>query len=124
MLKLSSIQEIRDWVAQTDADITYSGKPIDFGDLSKYNALDTTVVFCNRVTGTLCGGVCGVYSGGPVCLHTPGTACLAATSNVVFCSGTNCTGTCNHFADCATVATALPNDYCSTPGVQSILVTT
>ncbi|PPQ99020.1 hypothetical protein CVT26_014397 [Gymnopilus dilepis] len=55
ILKLSSIQEIRDWVAQTDADITYSGKPIDFGDLSKYNALDTTVVFCNRVTGTLWG---------------------------------------------------------------------
>ncbi|KAF8816741.1 hypothetical protein BYT27DRAFT_7127306 [Phlegmacium glaucopus] len=109
-----TVEQFKDWLAHTDAKLTFIGKPI-----SKRNALDTMVTYCNRRTDGVCGGDCTVYNGGPKCLNAPDTQCLSATGNVGFCDRGGCGGSCNQFSTCGT---RLDNNFCWTPGTASILV--
>ena len=119
---LITIEQFKDWLDNTDADITFIGKPLgDLSDLSKRNALETTVTYCTHRTDQLCGGTCVVYNGGATCIDAPGTQCLAATNNVGFCDRGGCGGSCNQFSSCGT---RLDNNFCYTPGTASILVGT
>ncbi|KAF8816747.1 hypothetical protein BYT27DRAFT_6376523 [Phlegmacium glaucopus] len=111
---LVTVEEFKDWLAHTDAKLTFIGEPID-----KRNALNTIVTYCNRRTFNVCGGDCTVYNGGPKCLDAHDTQCLSATANVGFCSSRGCTGDCNQFSTCGT---RLDNNFCYTPGTASILV--
>ncbi|KAF8808895.1 hypothetical protein BYT27DRAFT_7232521 [Phlegmacium glaucopus] len=114
-----TVEQVQDWLAYTDsANITFIGDPID-DNLSKRNALNTIVTYCRNRIGNACGPPCTVYNGGPTCLNAPGTQCLNATRNVVFCAGTGCGGGCNQLSTCGT---RLDNNFCWTPGTESILV--
>ena len=121
---LISVEQFKHWLATTDADVTFIGEPLgDLSDLSKRNALNTVVTYCNTQNDNVCTGLCTVYNGaGPVCLSAPGTACLFATNDVYFCNtdGGECiNGSCNDFSSCGTV---LDNGFCSTPNTNSIFV--
>ena len=105
------------WIATTDAELTFIGKPIN--PLAPRSAQDTTVTYCSTKNGNFCGGPCTVYTGGATCLNAPNTNCLSATNNVAFCNSPGCGGTCNQFSTCGN---RLDNGFCSTPGTQSILV--
>ena len=119
---LVTIEQFRRWLATTDADVTFHGKPLgDLSDISKRNALDTMVTYCNKRIDDLCGGTCHVYNGGATCIAASGTACLSATNNVGFCDRGSCGGSCNQFSSCGT---RLQNNFCATPGTASILVGT
>ena len=113
-------KQLQDWLATTDANITYIGQPGGSpSDLSKRQLPQTTVVFCTSQSGALCGGSCSMYTGGPACLAAPSTACLMATRDVSFCDGNACGGSCNQFNSCGT---RLDGGFCSTPGTSSINV--
>ncbi|KDR77982.1 hypothetical protein GALMADRAFT_224390 [Galerina marginata CBS 339.88] len=114
---LMSDQQLKHWLATTDADITYIGKPIN--PLSRRQFQQTTVVYCTDRIASFCGGTCNVYTGGPICLEAAGTNCLSATNDVGFCDQGNCGGSCNEFAACGT---KLSNNFCDTPGTNSIAV--
>ena len=117
---LISVEQFKHWLATTDANVIFLGKPLgDLSDLSKRNALDTSVTYCNTQIDNVCGGDCTVYNGGPTCLSAPGTNCLFATNNVAFCNTDGCGGDCNQFSSCGVV---LDNGFCDTPGTESILV--
>ena len=117
---LISVEQFKHWLATTDANVTFHGKPLgDLSDISKRNALDTMVTYCNTQIDNVCGGLCTVYNGGANCLSAPGTACLFATNNVGFCDSDGCGGSCNQFSSCGT---RLDNGFCDTPGTASILV--
>ncbi|KAF9465464.1 hypothetical protein BDZ94DRAFT_345774 [Collybia nuda] len=116
--RLVSEGEVKNWLANTDANITYVGGPADSG-LGSRDFATTTVVSCDKRTADICGGTCKVYTGGPTCLDVPGTSCLMATSNVGFCDKGGCGGSCNQFSTCGT---RLPSGFCFTPGTRSILV--
>lgn len=112
--------EFKNWLATTDANITYIGEPIT-ADISPRAALNTMVTYCNRRVVNVCGGDCTVYNGGMTCLNAPDTVCLAVTSNVGFCDRGSCGGSCNQLSSCGT---HLDNGFCATPGTASILVGT
>ncbi|PPQ96887.1 hypothetical protein CVT26_005866 [Gymnopilus dilepis] len=113
-------KQLQDWLATTDANITYIGQPVGSpSDLSKRQLPQTTVVFCTSQSGALCGGSCSMYTGGPSCIAAPSTACLMATRDVSFCDRSGCGGSCNQFNSCGT---RLDGGFCSTPGTSSILV--
>lgn len=117
-----TMEQFKDWLDNTDAEITYIGKPLgDLSDLSKRNPLDTSVTYCSGRVDNVCGGPCTVYNGGATCLNAPGTNCLFATNNVGFCDRSGCGGSCNQFSTCGT---RLDNGFCATPGTASILVGT
>ena len=117
-----TIEQFKHWLANTDADVTFHGKPLgDLADLHKRNALDTIVTYCTKRIDDLCGGTCNVYNGGATCIPASGTSCLSATNNVGFCDRGSCGGSCNQFSSCGT---RLQNNFCYTPGTQSILVGT
>ena len=119
---LMTVEQFKHWLATTDADVTFHGKPIgDLADFSKRNALDTMVTYCTKKIDDLCGGSCSVYNGGATCIAASGTNCLSATNNVGFCDRGNCGGSCNQFSSCGT---RLENNFCYTPGTASILVGT
>ena len=107
------------WLANTDAELTFVGKPPN--PLAARSAQNTMVTFCNKRTVNVCGGACTVYNGGAACLDAPGTNCLAATNNVGFCDRAGCGHSCNQLSTCGT---HLDNGFCYTPGTQSILVST
>ena len=120
--KVTSIEQFKDWLANTDAKITYVGEPLgDLSTLSKRAALNTIVTYCSSKIDDLCGGSCTVYNGGSTCLSAPNTKCLSATNNVGFCDRGGCGGSCNQFSSCGT---RLQNNFCYTPGTASILVGT
>ncbi|KAG6818222.1 hypothetical protein H0H93_015269 [Arthromyces matolae] len=117
-----TLAEFNNWLATTDADITFVGEPIDKArgvTLESRSALNTIVTYCSTRSGSICGGTCTVYNGGATCLAAPGTNCLSATHNVAFCDRGGCGGSCNNFANCGT---RLDNGYCWTPGTSSINV--
>ncbi|KAJ7576164.1 hypothetical protein C8J56DRAFT_1016975 [Mycena floridula] len=112
--------QFREWLASKDpADITWIGEPIN--PLTRRSAQNTVVTFCSNRIDNLCGGPCTVYNGGATCLNAPDTNCLSATNNVGFCDRGGCGGSCNQFSSCGT---RLDNNFCFTPGTQSILVGT
>ena len=120
-----SEDDFKDWLANTDADITYVGEPIDNTrrsadpDTSLTKRANVMVTYYTKRTQNVCGGTCTVYNGGPTCLSAPGTSCLSATANVGFCDHGGCSGSCNEFASCGT---RLNNNFCFTPGTKSIIV--
>ncbi|KAJ3555285.1 hypothetical protein NM688_g2664 [Phlebia brevispora] len=111
-------QDIKHWLATTDAKLTYIGTPINV--LSADSALAVTVVYCSGVSGNVCGGACTVYSGSQSgCLSAPDTQCLSATVDVQFCNGSDCDGDCNSLDECGV---RLEDNFCYTPGTNSIFV--
>ena len=77
-----SEDDFKNWLATTDADITYVGEPIDTNSSTSSSLTkraNVMVTYCTKRTNNVCGGSCTVYNGGPTCLSTPGTACLSAT---------------------------------------------
>ncbi|KAF9465465.1 hypothetical protein BDZ94DRAFT_1307074 [Collybia nuda] len=114
--RLVSEGEMKNWLANTDANITFVGEPI-----SKIGsrAGQTMVVFCNKRINDICGGTCTMQTTGPTCIEASGTACLMATSNVGFCDKGGCGGSCNQLSTCGT---SLSGGFCFTPGTSSILV--
>ena len=113
---LVSHDEMMHWLKNTDANLTYIGKPIN--PLSPRDGT-TTVTYCTKRVGGVCGGSCSVYNGGPTCIDASGTSCLSATKNVGFCDRGGCGHSCH---DLSTCGTHLDNGFCSTPGTKSILV--
>ncbi|KAL0061014.1 hypothetical protein AAF712_012187 [Marasmius tenuissimus] len=113
---LATANEIYDWIATTDADLTFIGDPID---LTKRAPLNTMVVYCSQRTQNICGGACTVYNGNARCLNAPNTNCLRATTNVGFCDRAGCSGSCNQYSSCGT---RLDGGFCYTPGTRSINV--
>jgi len=107
------------WLATTDANLTFIGDPIDTTGISRRAAASTMVTYCSSRVVDVCGGACTVYNGGAACLAAPDTQCLAATNNVGFCDRGGCTGSCNQLASCGT---RLDDGFCATPGTASILV--
>ena len=105
------------WLANTDAEITFIGEPIN--PLTPRAAQNTIVNYCTRRTQNVCGGTCAVYNGGATCLAASGTNCLSATKNVGFCDHGNCNGSCNQLSSCGT---RLDSGFCYTPGTKSIIV--
>ena len=105
------------WIANTDAELTFIGKPLN--PLAPRSAQDTMVTYCSHRVDNVCGGPCTVYNGGATCLTAPGTNCLAATTNVGFCDRAGCGHSCNQLSTCGT---RLDNNFCFTPGTASILV--
>ena len=102
-VNLVTVEQFIDWLANTDADVTFHGKPIgDLSDFSKRNALNTMVTYCTKRIDDLCGGSCQVYNGGATCIEAGGTNCLSATNNVGFCDRSGCGGSCNQFSSCGT----------------------
>ena len=114
-----SHDEMLNWLATTDAELTFVGAPIN--PLAPRSAQTTIVTYCTTRADNVCGGSCSVYNGGAACLDAPGTNCLAATNNVGFCDRAGCGHSCNQLSTCGT---RLDNGFCYTPGTQSILVST
>ncbi|KAG6839541.1 hypothetical protein C0991_001746, partial [Blastosporella zonata] len=115
-----TIQEFNEWLANTDADVTFVGEPIDKAHgvtLGSRSALNTIVTYCSLRSGNICGGPCTVYNGGATCLNAPDTNCLFATNDVAFCDRAGCGGSCNNFVSCGT---RLDGGFCATPGTASI----
>ena len=96
------------------ANITFAG---DFP--SSDGPTTTTVTYCSSAVNGVCGGDCTVYTGENTCLHAPSTKCLAATNNVGFCDKKNCKGSCH---DLATCGDWMDNNFCYTPGTDSIVL--
>ncbi|KAF9468673.1 hypothetical protein BDZ94DRAFT_1232229 [Collybia nuda] len=115
--RLITIEEFKEWLATTDANVTFIGDPIS--SIAPRSAQNTIVTYCNKRSQNVCGGACTVYNGGAKCLSAPGTQCLSATQNVAFCNRGGCGGTCNQFSSCGT---RMDNNFCWTPGTQSIIV--
>jgi hypothetical protein len=119
------LEQFKDWLDKTESDVTFIGKRLgDLSDLSKRNALDTVVIFCNSKVGNVCGGTCTVYSGGPACIPALGTNCLSATKDVGFCDRLLCDGGCSQYSatasDCGSNGACLENNFCSTPNTDSV----
>lgn len=107
---------MKNWLATTDANLTFIGEPIENLGISPFV---TTVTYCSTRAGSLCSGPCTVFTGSNVCLNAPDTNCLSATGNVAFCDHAGCSGSCNNFNSCGT---RLDNGFCATPGTKSISV--
>ena len=121
-VNLITIEQYKHWLENTDAVVTFHGKPLgDLSSLSKRNALNTVVTYCTQRIDDICGGTCQTYNGGATCINSPGTSCLIATNNVGFCDRGGCGGSCNQFSSCGT---KLQDGFCFTPGTASILVGT
>lgn len=114
---IMSNDEMTYWLATTDAKLTFIGESIN--PLSSRSAQTTTVTYCSARIDDVCGGACTVYTGGATCLNARNTNCLAATNNVGFCDQSGCVGSCNELSTCGT---KLSDNYCYTPGTNSIAV--
>jgi len=71
-------EELRHWLAMTDAKITFIGEPIN--PLSPRATLTTTVTYCSTRIFNVCGGTCTIYTGVAKCLDAPATQCLSAVT--------------------------------------------
>ncbi|KAF6754965.1 hypothetical protein DFP72DRAFT_898155 [Ephemerocybe angulata] len=111
--------EIENWIATTDAKLTYISDAPASNPLTKRAAQNTRVVYCSNRTNNVCGGACTVYDGNARCLDAPDTNCISATTNVGFCDRGGCGGSCNQLSSCGT---RLDNGFCYTPGTRSINV--
>ncbi|TFK64314.1 hypothetical protein BDN72DRAFT_881575 [Pluteus cervinus] len=112
--------QLTKWISTTNANLTFTGNPINTTKpLSKRQAQNVQVVYCDTKIGDSCGGNCVVYNGPNTCLDAPSTNCLMATADVGFCDRGGCGGSCNQFSSCGST---LNNGFCSTPGTASILV--
>ncbi|KAF8957179.1 hypothetical protein BDZ97DRAFT_1763135 [Flammula alnicola] len=114
-----SVAEFKNWLATTDAKLTFIGDPITDENIDRRAPLNTIVTYCDTRVDNVCGGTCTVYSGGATCLDAWGTNCLAATNNVAFCDQGGCGGSCNQLSSCGT---PMDNGFCWTPGTNSIVV--
>ncbi|PIL23594.1 hypothetical protein GSI_14907 [Ganoderma sinense ZZ0214-1] len=112
-----SHEEMMHWIANTDAKLTFIGEPIN--PLIPRSAQVTTVTYCNTRVLNVCGGSCTVYTGGTTCLNAPNTACLAATFDVAFCNGAQCTGTCSDLYNCSV---RMSDGFCAAPTTVAIFV--
>ena len=83
-----SHEQMMHWLATTDAELTFVGKPLN--PLAPRSAQDTTVTYCSIRIDDICGGPCTVYNGGATCLNAPNTNCLFATGEVTFCAPDKC----------------------------------
>src|ERR1700735_252035 len=68
-VNLITPEQFKDWLQNTDANITYIGKRVDLDDLTKRDALDTMVTYCTDRIDTICGGSCSVFNGGSTCIN-------------------------------------------------------
>ena len=122
-VNLITIEQFKHWLANTDSEVTFIGKPLgDLSNLSKRNALTTMVTYCTKEAENLCGGSCTVYNGGATCIEiaAPGASCLLATNDVGICTLPGCaTLSCTQYSECLM---RINNGYCSAPGTRSILV--
>ena len=116
---LVSHEQMMHWIATTDAELTFTGKPIN--PLLPRSDQDTIVTYCTKRTAEVCGGTCRVYNGGATCIAAAGTQCLFATRNVGFCDRVGCQGNCTSLINCIV---QLDEGFCYTPNTQSISVTT
>ncbi|KAH9926257.1 uncharacterized protein BXZ73DRAFT_78763 [Epithele typhae] len=124
-----SDSDILTWLATTDAEVIHVGAdgeslqsppPPPRADALARRQGSVRVVWCDRRSGAVCGGTCRIYTGSATCLNVRGqAACLMASANVAFCDNTSCGGSCNTFARCGT---KLDNNFCYTPGTDSINV--
>ncbi|KAJ7446653.1 hypothetical protein B0H11DRAFT_1638697, partial [Mycena galericulata] len=55
---------------------------------------------------------CKTYDGPTGCISAPATSCFTAGSNVMYCTGANCGGTCMPFTSCEY---SIAQGYCFTP---------
>ena len=114
-----SPQQMIHWIANTDAELTFVGKPPN--SLALRSPQDTVVVYCSTRNGNTCSPPCTVYNGGPICLAAPNTNCLSATNDIGFCNQPGCTGNCTFLTGCIL---QLDDGFCWTPNTESILVST
>ncbi|KAH9474928.1 hypothetical protein JR316_0012023 [Psilocybe cubensis] len=114
---IMSLEEMKAWVSALPPDeVTLVGDP--FAALSSRAALSVTVTFCSTQSSTICTGPCTVKTvAGGTCIAAPDTNCLSATSQVTFCDRSGCGGSCNELNSCGT---RLENNFCFTPGTESI----
>ena len=115
-----SPEQMMHWLANTDAELTFIGKP-PTDPLAPRSAQDTTVVYCTTRDGNVCSSPCTVYNGGTTCLAAPDTNCLSATNDIGFRDKPGCTGDCTFLTGCIL---QLEDGFCWTPNTQSILVST
>lgn len=113
--------QLFNWLATTNATITYVGPPPTPNPLARLSAQNTMVVYCSTRLGPLCLGECTVYNGGAECVDTPHTECMAATKDVGYCDKKGCNGNCNELAACGT---ELIGGFCYTYGTKSIVIST
>ncbi|KAF9554392.1 hypothetical protein CPC08DRAFT_766741 [Agrocybe pediades] len=119
--KIVSKEEIMKFITTTNAELTFTGKPINFKAAKPDAALDSTVVvYCSSIVeNSECGGRCSVYNGDSTCLSTPDTQCVYASANVALCNGGRCSGSCIDTASCRTFTN---NGFCYSPGTESIQI--
>ncbi|KAJ7697145.1 hypothetical protein B0H17DRAFT_1158486 [Mycena rosella] len=102
--KLVTGDQFMDWLATTDANLTFVGPPAGTRDFETRQTT-TMVTYCTKRIDDICGGTCQVYDGG--------------AHNVGFCDKGGCGGSCNELSSCGT---SIANGFCDTPGTASILV--
>lgn len=113
--------QLFNWLATTNATITYVGPPPTLNPFARLSAQNTMVVYCSTRLEPLCLGECTVYNGGAECVDTPHTECMAATKDVGYCDKKGCNGNCNELAACGT---ELIGGFCYTYGTKSIVIST
>ncbi|KAI9063862.1 hypothetical protein FKP32DRAFT_1666294 [Trametes sanguinea] len=117
---IMSEAEMANWLATTDAHLTFIGDPPTAPNpLTPRSAQRTVLTYCTKRNGSVCGGDCTVYNGSAACIFAPHTQCLAATKDVGFCDRKECVGVCSTLSQCGTW---LNGGFCFTPGTKSILV--
>ncbi|TFK71107.1 hypothetical protein BDN72DRAFT_895953 [Pluteus cervinus] len=120
-----SFDQILTWITTTDANLTFIDDPPfaikPFPKRQEEEVALAVVILCTEQVNDGCSGDCtihtagGGFSGG--CASVPGTNCILATTDLQFCTGTACTGTCNSLADCGDI---LSDGFCATPGTNTI----
>ncbi|KAF8900251.1 hypothetical protein CPB84DRAFT_1040683 [Gymnopilus junonius] len=116
--KVVTIEEMKDWLANTDAELTFAGNAVNVTSLSALEPdEDTVVVYCTTLTsnGRFCGGRCTVYQGLNNCISAPDTNCISSTRNIATCTQRNCQS-CRDLFPCSR---PLDDNFCAAPGVVS-----
>ncbi|CAA7264577.1 unnamed protein product [Cyclocybe aegerita] len=112
--------QFKNWLATTDAEITYAGEPPIDNPLAERDTQSLQITYCTHRANNICGGRCTVYRGpSPACVDAPDTNCIASTRDVGFCTRKDCHPTCQQLSHCAT---QLADGFCFTPNTNSIIV--